>query len=189
MASSALNFLRQLNRIIAILVGVGLLACAAFILIDIILRQTGEGLGGTDEISGYAMAIATSWGMAYCLLELGHVRIDLIRTRLAQKGRVMMDLFSLTVLAGVAVLIATRCWPVLERSMRLDSAANTPLATPLALVQGPWFAGWVWFAFIACATLLCTLAMVAQGKWSETEAAIGVYGEAEQAADTAEAAT
>lgn len=189
MASAALHFLRRLNRLIAILVGIGLLGCAGFVLTDIILRQVGEGLGGTDEISGYAMAIATSWGMAYCLLELGHVRIDLIRTRLAQKGRVMMDLFSLTVLAGIAVLIAIRCWPVLERSLRLESQANTPLATPLAWVHAPWFAGWVWFALVACATLLCAIALVVQGKWSETEAAIGVYGEAEQAADTAETAT
>ena len=73
--------LRRLNRWVAIAIGIGLLACAAFVLLDIVLRQVGGSFGGTDEISGYVMAIATSWGMAYTLLELGHVRIDLIRSR------------------------------------------------------------------------------------------------------------
>ena len=84
MAETMLDWLKRLNRGIALLVGVLLLACVAFVLADIILRQLGSGLGGTDEISGYVMAIATSWGMAYTLLELGHVRIDILRTRAHQ---------------------------------------------------------------------------------------------------------
>ncbi len=83
-----LTDLRRLNHLVAIAVGVLLVACATFVLLDIVLRQVGASFGGTDEISGYAMAIATSWGMAFTMLELGHVRIDLLRSRLAGRGRV-----------------------------------------------------------------------------------------------------
>ncbi len=86
--------LRRLNRGVAMLVGLGLLGCAAFVLLDIILRQIGTSLGGTEEIAGYAMALATSWGMSFTLLELGHVRIDLLRSRANSFVRALFDVFS-----------------------------------------------------------------------------------------------
>jgi hypothetical protein len=85
----------------------------------------------------------------------------------------------MVVLSGTVVLIAYKCWPVLERSLNNNSTANTPLETPLALVQGPWFAGWLWFAVMSCITTLVALNMIRKGQLSETEAAIGAFGEAE----------
>lgn len=181
MAHSLLETLRKLNHRIAILVGVILLGGAAFVLLDIILRQTGSSLGGTDEISGYVMAIATSWGMAYTLLELGHVRIDLLRGRGGPRGRAAFDLFSMAVLSGTVSLIAVQSWPVLARSLANSSRANTPLETPLALVQIPWFAGWIWFAIVAWLTFIAALLLVLKGEFAKSEAAIGAFGEEETA--------
>lgn len=178
-AERLLDLLRRANRRIAVAVGIGLLACAAFVLLDILLRQVGASFGGTDEISGYAMAIASSWGMGYALLELGHVRIDVLRTQLAQKGRVLFDLFSMLLMSGTVTLIAIKCWPVLEKSLKNSSRANTPLETPLWLVQTPWIAGWIWFALMTWLTLLAALMLVLKGRLGEVEDAIGTFGEAE----------
>jgi TRAP-type C4-dicarboxylate transport system permease small subunit len=179
MPERVLAGLRRLNRVVAMLVGVGLLACAGFVLLDITLRQVGTSFGGTDEISGYVMAIATSWGMAFTLLELGHVRIDLIRSRLAARGRAVMDLLALSALTLTVTLIAWRCWPVVATSIANDSRANTPLETPLPLVQIPWFAGWAWFALMAWITLLAAAALVLRGQLASSEQAIGVVAEQE----------
>jgi len=179
MPGRVLSALRTLNRWVAILVGILLLVCAAFVLADILLRQMGSSFGGTDEISGYVMAIATSWGMAYTLLELGHVRIDILRGRAGMRGRAVFDLFAMLVLAGTITLIAFRAWPVLARSLANSSRANTPLETPLALVQAPWFAGWIWFALVAWITFLAALAMVARRDFAGSEAAIGALSEDE----------
>jgi len=179
MAETLLTNLRRINRVVAGLVGLGLLACAGFVLLDITLRQVGGSFGGTDEISGYAMAIATSWGMAFTLLELGHVRIDLIRSRLAARGRAAMDLFSLLALTLTVTTIAWKCWPVVATSIANGSRANTPLETPLPLVQIPWFAGWVWFAAMAWLKLLAAGAMVLRGQLRESERAIGAFAEQE----------
>ncbi|MCE0504044.1 TRAP transporter small permease [Roseivivax sp. GX 12232] len=181
MPDKILATLRQANGVIAILIGVVLLACVAFVLADVLLRQIGASLGGTDEISGYVMAVATSWGMAYTLSEMGHVRIDLLRSRAGARGRAGFDLVSLAILASTVTLIAVKCWPVLERSLVNGSRANTPLETPLALVQLPWFAGWIWFAVSAWATLLAAGALVMRGDFAGSDAAIGTFGEAEQA--------
>lgn len=172
-----LSFLRRLNRAVALLVGLILLGCAAFVLLDIVSRQLGSSFGGTDEISGYVMAIATSWGMAYTMLELGHVRIDFLRTGRSPLGRSLFDLASMIVLSGTIILIAVQCWPVLARSLKNGSTANTPLETPLTWVQGPWFAGWVWFAVMACITTLAALRLILKGEFAQSEAAIGAFAE------------
>jgi TRAP-type C4-dicarboxylate transport system permease small subunit len=171
--------LRRLNRGVAVLVGFGLLACAAFVLLDIIMRQIGTSLGGTEEIAGYAMALATSWGMSFTLLELGHVRIDLLRTKTGTFVRALFDVFSMVVMTGVIVMIAVQSWPVVARSITNSSRANTPLETPLALVQLPWFAGWVWFAAMSTLVTLAALSLVLKRRHAETEAFVGAFAEQE----------
>jgi TRAP-type C4-dicarboxylate transport system permease small subunit len=179
MADTVLHLMRTLNRGVAYLIGIMLLACAAFVLADIVLRQFGVSFGGTDEISGYVMAIATAWGMGFALLELSHVRIDLLRQRANPLGRSLFDIFAMIVMTAVVLIIAYQCWPVLERSITNSSTANTPLETPLVWVQGPWFAGWVWFAIVSTLTTLSALTLILQGRFAESEQAIGAFGEAE----------
>jgi TRAP-type C4-dicarboxylate transport system permease small subunit len=179
MADILLTRLRAINGWLAILIGVLLFACVAFVLADIALRQVGASLGGTDEISGYVMAIATSWGMAYTLTELGHVRIDILRSRAAARGRALFDLFAMLVLSGTITLIALRSWPVVQRSLDNSSRANTPLETPLALVQVPWFAGWVWFTIASWLVFVAAAALVLRGDFKAADAAIGTFGEAD----------
>ena len=179
MEDTLLSTLRRLNRGIALLTGILLMGCAAIVLADIVLRQLGSSFGGTDEISGYVMAIATSWGMAFTLLELGHVRIDILRARTRNMARALFDLFAMLTLTGTVTLIAYRCWPVLERSLANSSRANTPLETPLAWVQTPWFLGWVFFAVMAWLTFIAAAMMIVKGRFSDAEAAIGCFGEEE----------
>lgn len=171
--------LRAINKGVALVVGAGLLLCAAFVLTDIIMRQIGASLGGTEEIAGYAMALATSWGMSYTLLELGHVRIDLLRSRADSLKRALFDVFSMIVMSGVVVTIAVMAWPVLERSIVNGSRANTPLETPLVWVQLPWFAGWVWFAVMSTLVTLAALSLVVKGRHDKTEGFVGAFAEQE----------
>jgi TRAP-type C4-dicarboxylate transport system permease small subunit len=176
-AAGVVDGLRRVNRGVAYLVGGLLLACAAVVMADILLRQVGASFGGTDEISGYVMAIATSWGMAYTLLELGHIRIDLIRRRPGARGRAFFDIFAMLATSAVVISVAVMCWPVLARSLANGSRANTPLETPPVLVQAPWFAGWVWFAAMCCVTTLAALAMVMRGDLAGSERTVGAFGE------------
>ena len=172
-----LEALRRWNSRIAILMGIFLLGCATVVVLDIVLRQLGRSLGGTDEISGYVMAIVTSWGMSYALLELGHVRIDLLRSRTGAAGRAMFDLFAMLMLASTITLIAVRCWPVLARSLTNGSRANTPLETPLVLVQTPWFAGWVYFAIVAWLTFVAALMLIVRKEFDTAEKAVGMQAD------------
>jgi TRAP-type C4-dicarboxylate transport system permease small subunit len=165
MALKILSALRRANRIVAIMIGLMLLLCAGVVLIDIVSRKLGSSFGGTDEISGYVMAVASAWGMGFAMLELAHVRIDFLRSQANRIGRSILDLFAMLVLSATITVIALRCWPVVEISLANSSRANTPLETPLAIVQIPWFAGWLWFAAMAWLTFAAALALVLQGRF------------------------
>jgi len=147
-----LDGIRRANIGVATAVGLMLVLTALFILADIILRQLGHSLGGSDEIAGYAMAITASWGLSYALLERAHVRIDILHRRLPGGGRAFLDITAIASLALTVLVVAWQCWPVLEKSLTRGSRANTPLETPLWIPQILWFSGWVWFA--ACASLM-----------------------------------
>ena len=171
--------LRKCNYFVAIVVGLGFLLCACIVLLDIVLRRLGSSLGGTDEISGYVMAVGTAWGMAVAMLELTHVRIDFLRSITRTKFRIVFDLVSQLALSGTVTLIAFKCWPVISTTLKNSSRANTPLETPLAWVQIPWFLGWVWFALMAWLVFVVCVMLVLRGEFDATEKAIGVFPEHE----------
>jgi len=174
-----IDTLRRVNKGVALCVGAGLLICAAFVLTDIIMRRFGTSLGGTEEIAGYAMALATSWGMSYTLLEMGHVRIDILRSQVDSFKRALFDVFAMIVMSGVIITIAIKAWPVLERSIKNGSTANTPLETPLVWVHLPWFAGWVWFALMSTLVTLAALSLLVKRRYADTEGFIGAFSEQE----------
>lgn len=169
--------LTRINGYIALAAGIMLLIAVVTILADVAMRAFGHPLGGTDEMSGYVMAIATAWGASYALTERAHVRIELIRNKFVPAGRAWMDLLALAALAVTAVVIGWRGWGVLASTLANDSRANTALATPLALPQTLWFAGWLWFAVSALILLVSVMAFMIKRDWSAVDDAAGFKGE------------
>ncbi len=171
--------LRRINHTIALVVGAVLLATACFVLADITLRQVGISFGGSEEISGYVMAGVASWGLAYALTERAHVRIDLIRLKLRTPGQIALDLVAILALAATALLVSWQAWPVLEKTIRRGSHANTPLETPLWIPQSVWLSGWIWFALSASVLALCALALLARRRADSIAGLVGTTTEVE----------
>lgn len=173
---SAIRHLQRINEGVAIAAGLLLLASVLVTLFDVAARPFAAALGGTDELSGYAMAIATGWGMSHALTRRAHVRIDLLRSRCRSRLQAMFDLVAMLSLAGTALVIAYRVWPVLSRSLQNNSTANTTLETPLWIPQSLWMAGWVWFAISSLILCLCAARLLLQG---DTESVNELIGQAE----------
>ena len=149
--------LRRVNRAIALAWGVVLLAVAAFVLVEIALRALDmRGLGGSDEIGGYAMAGVAAWGLAFALTERAHIRIEFAVRRLPSLARDLVDVSALASVAVVAATVAAYGWSVVGKSLARGSTANTPLETPLWMPQIVWWLGWGWFAL--CASLVALAA-------------------------------
>ena len=172
-----IDFLRRINSGVALLAGLSLLACVALILIEIVVRQMGMPLGGTDEISGYVMAITTSWGVAYALTEKAHVRIDLLRAKCVPAGRALLDCVAILALAGTAIVVAWRGWSVLSKTLATGAKANTALETPLWIPQLLWWSGWVWFAVSAVLIAVASLMLLAHRRYDDVNEIAGMGDE------------
>ena len=73
--------------------GGALVAISALLIsVDVLLRKVfSTSLGGASEISGYVLAVSTTWALALALLDRSHIRIDslymLLPTRLSALAR------------------------------------------------------------------------------------------------------
>jgi TRAP-type C4-dicarboxylate transport system permease small subunit len=143
-----------ISRVGAIVGGAMLLIASIVICIDITLRYTvSMTLGGADELSGYALAISSAWGLSTTLLTRSHIRIDTLYVRVKVRVRAALDLLSLAVLAFFFALVTWYAWGVLRQSYVSDSHSLSEIQMPLIVPQGLWVAGLVFFVAV-CLLLL-----------------------------------
>jgi TRAP-type C4-dicarboxylate transport system permease small subunit len=144
----------------AIAGGALLLVAAITICVDITVRFAfAWTVGGADELSGYALAIASAWGFSTALLSRSHIRIDTVYVRVKSRIRAALDLISLASLAFFVALVAWHAWGVLRQSYVSGSRSLSAIETPLVVPQALWFLGLVFF--VAIALLLLARALFA----------------------------
>ena len=145
--------------------GCGLLIVASFLIgIDVVIRKLFNlSIGGADELSGYALAIASAWAFAYALFERAHVRIDSLYVTLPRRMRAILDVFGLAVFVAVMALVAWRGFGVFHESVQLDAHSMSPIATPLVYPQALWVAGLVVFVLIGALLLARVLVAFVTG--------------------------
>ena len=137
-----------------------LLLAAVIIAVDITLRTLfARTIGGADELAGYALAIATAWGMSFTLLERAHIRIDSAYELCPPWLRATLDVLSLLGMLAFMALVAWHGWGVLAQSITSSARSISALGTPLAIPQALWLGGLLFLPLVV--TLLLIEAAVA----------------------------
>lgn len=113
---------------------------AFFITYDVIARKWGYFLGipttrVTDEISGYIMALAVTWGFAYTLRTEGHVRTDVLLPYMPARMQRIMDFVAMWTTGFLACLFAWKVWLLVVDSWQTGMRSSTYLLTPLWIPQ------------------------------------------------------
>lgn len=161
-----------------------LFATAILIAVEVVLRKLfAISMGGADELSNYALAISTSWTFGYALLRKAHIRIDVCYVHLPQRVRQALDLLCLTLFGVCTLVVSYFAFRVLLTSIQRSSIANTPLATPLWIPQGLWFAGILSLTLMVFILLAGTLCRLWAGDSSGAESLSGastIKGEIEE---------
>ena len=159
-------------------IGGGLLIFAAIMTtLEVLLRKFANfSFGGADEIAGYIFAISTSFAFAFATLHRAHVRIDALYMRLPQPVRLFLDVVGFLLLGGFLLLMAERAYNVWWNSFENSSVSITPLVTPLALPQGFWFAGMVFFFIVFALMLLRIITAAFSRDWNRIAALVGPRG-------------
>lgn len=142
----------------------GLLTLASVLLIsfDVLARRFfGFNTGGADELSSYAFAISTAWALAFATLQRANVRVDVLYQYFPVRVSAFLDWLSLVSLGVFMVFLTYYAYDVAALSLMQNSAANTPLATPLWIPQGLWVLGLIWMCLVVALMLVrASLALV-----------------------------
>jgi TRAP-type mannitol/chloroaromatic compound transport system permease small subunit len=136
---------------------------AFFVTYDALARKWGSAVGlpttrVTDEISGYMLAVAATWGFAYALRTGAHVRVDVLFPYMARRVRTTVDFVAQVLMALFAAVISWKIWALVADSMQSDMRSSTYLLTPLYIPQGILGVGFSLLALAAAFTALATLA-------------------------------
>jgi TRAP-type mannitol/chloroaromatic compound transport system permease small subunit len=144
------------------LAGILYLGLAFFVTYDVLARKWGSYLGlpttrVTDEISGYMLALAATWGFAYALRTDAHVRIDVMFPYMGRRLKAAMDFIGLVLMALFATVISWKIWVLVFDSMESGIKSSTYLLTPLYIPQGILGVG---FSLLALAAVFMALALI-----------------------------
>lgn len=175
---------QRASRAGALAGGLLMLAAAVLVSVDVIVRKLANvTLGGADELSGYALAIGSTWSFAFVLLNRGNVRIDALYDHLSAPLAAACDLLAVLALLAFGGVVAWHGWGVVAQSWASNSHSNSSLAVPLVVPQALWWAGYAWF--VACGLLLLVRAgaRFAARDWPAVNRLIGARSIEEDAAD------
>lgn len=110
---------------------------AWYIVFDVIGRNyTGFYSGATEDVSGYALAVGSTWAMAFTLRRKAHVTIDVLTARLPMRVQRLLELLAFAVMLLFATLLAHFAWKLAISSWADDVHSVGIVATPLVVPQG-----------------------------------------------------
>lgn len=158
---------RPLDRVLLVtgyLAGTLFLGLAFFVTYDVLARKWGHALGipttqVTDEIAGYMLVLASTWGFAYTLRMDAHVRIDVLLPYMPPRVRAAMDFLAMALMAFFACVFAWRTWLLVLDSWQTGIRSSTYLLTPLWIPQVILSVG---FSLLAIAAVFMGLAIVVE---------------------------
>lgn len=155
-----LDLSRRIARLGAWFGGLLIIASALLVGVEVVIRKAfALSIGGADELSGFALAISTSWALAFALLERAHIRIDSLYARLPARLCAVLDLLALAVFTAFIALVAWHGFGVFTTSYKLGARSLSPLGTPLVVPQLLWVLGFA--MFLAIALVLFVRALIA----------------------------
>lgn len=164
--------------------GVLILAAAVLVAVDVMIRKLANvTLGGADELSGYALAIGSTWSFAFVLLNRGNVRIDALYQHLPRALAGLCDVLAVAALLLFGSVVAWYGWGVVAQSWASNSHSNSSLAVPLAVPQLLWWLGWLWFVLCAVLLLLRAGARFVARDWVALNALVGARSIRDEAQD------
>ena len=147
--------LTRISRFGALGGAILILLSAFMVTVDVLARRFFDwNVGGADELSGYALAIATAWALPYCLLWRANVRVDALYKLFGSRIRACLDILGLVVLSSFITLLTYRGGLVLLETVEMSARAVTPLRTPLVIPQTIWVCGLSLYLFTLTVVLL-----------------------------------
>ncbi len=174
----------KINGISVRLVWIGgfmLIAAAIMVTVDVFLRKFfNVSMAGSDELSGYAFGVSTTFALSYALLTRSNIRVDAFYHLFPSWFRPIADILGHVLLLGLIGLIAYMGFQMLMDTYHFGSRSITPLRTPLAIPQTLWWLGLAFSLFTGIILLLVSLKALFAGDRKTVQQLIGIKSVDEQ---------
>ncbi|TAN54607.1 MAG: TRAP transporter small permease subunit [Betaproteobacteria bacterium] len=121
------------NRALAWIAGIALVAMMLFAVADMVLRALGRPVAGSYEVIGWLSASAMALALGYTQLHRGHVSITLLKDHLGARTQATIDLL-MSLLA--LLLFGTVAWYVARYARTLQTTGS--LSETLKAIVYPW---------------------------------------------------
>jgi len=155
--------------------GAAMLLSAIMVTLDVLSRKIfSVTMSGSDEITGYVFAAATTWAYSYCLFSRANIRIDALYNLLGLKRKAFLDLIALSLLTFYIFLLTRGAIGLLQENWEYDATAQTTLATPLWIPQIFWVSGLIFFFVCLVFVLVYLLALLIQSDWAGIQRLAGI---------------
>ncbi len=130
------RFLDHTYLAMAYLCGGMFLLLALFITYQVIARKFDIIMApGMDLMSGYTMAMASTWAFSYALRTGSHVRIDVLLPFMSGRVRWWADQAALFSIAFFVGITAWKTWEMVMKSHEIGAVTNTYPLVPLWIPQ------------------------------------------------------
>ncbi|WP_457607760.1 TRAP transporter small permease subunit [Nitratifractor sp.] len=150
---------RRLSLAGAILSSLLLIALVGLITVEIVGRSFFDySTMLADEYSGYFFLALVYLGLAYTFREEGHIRITIVRSRLPEGGRRLLDIFAAALTLAIFLYALRYSWDFMMESKEMEMLSEGVSETPLWLTQIPVVVGLGLFALAVAAYLLRRIA-------------------------------
>ena len=187
---SALRVAQRGAEFAALAGGVLILSAAGVVSVDVLLRKfVSVTLGGADELSGYALAIGSTWSFAFVMLSRSNVRIDALYQMMSRRWAAVCDLIALMALLVFASVVAWYGFTVMSYAWEIGSRSNSSLAVPLAVPLTLWWIGYAWFVLCGLVLMLRSVSAMFSRDFDLVNRLIGARSSQEEAADELQTAT
>jgi TRAP-type C4-dicarboxylate transport system permease small subunit len=125
-----------------------ILAAALLVSYDVLARKLfNVSLGGADELSGYALAIGSSWAFSFALLQRVNVRIDALYQYAPHGFARGLDVVALLAMGWFVVMLCYYGFGLFSGSLARSAMSNSQMKIPLWIPQGLWWLGLAAFAY------------------------------------------
>lgn len=112
-----------------------MMAIGVLIVTSVVARLFGSYLPGLNQYAGYAMASSSFLALAYTFRAGGHIRVNLLLTRLQGRSRRLAELWCLGVGAFLAAYVARYAIKTVQVSHMLGDVSESADMTPLWIPQ------------------------------------------------------
>lgn len=133
------------------LAGVSLGAASLLVFIGVVLRYCFHySVSAFEEIVRYLIIWSTFIGGSALLRRNGHITIDVLIVRLAERQRLILQSFAYLLGVVFCALLAVKGWGLVEQSIRVGATSMSSLQLPMYIPQLAVPAGGILMLFRFC---------------------------------------